>query len=147
MFHVVEAKFGRLAGRVYDGFFSLTLPTYQDVLDLEEQVRKFELEVPSSLRYQTTNDDKLRPYLAFQVSAARSDMRLYAYVVRLEQDIDLGAWSLAHSHAGPISIRTSRLSRRHGTAELGRTHARQLSQTREDGLHYVRVSPPNQRHP
>ncbi|KZV64820.1 hypothetical protein PENSPDRAFT_756965 [Peniophora sp. CONT] len=66
LFHIVHAKYGRLVGRVYDGFFSLSLPTYRDVLDLEDQVRKFELEVPSSLRYQTTSDDRLRPYLAFQ---------------------------------------------------------------------------------
>ena len=70
MFHVVHAKYGRLIGRVYDGFFSLTLPTYKDVLHLEEQVRKFELDIPASLRYQTTSDDRLRPYLGFQVSLA-----------------------------------------------------------------------------
>jgi hypothetical protein len=36
-------------------------------MDLEEQLRKFELELPSSFRYQTTQMAVARPYLSFQV--------------------------------------------------------------------------------
>lgn len=37
------------------------------VMDLEEQLRKFELELPSPFRYQTTQMAVARPYLSFQV--------------------------------------------------------------------------------
>jgi hypothetical protein len=36
-------------------------------MDLEEQLRKFELELPSPFRYQTTQMAVARPYLSFQV--------------------------------------------------------------------------------
>lgn len=57
----------RLSGHMWDQCFSVTLPTYRVVMDLEEQLRKFELELPASLRYQTTQMAVARPYLSFQV--------------------------------------------------------------------------------
>jgi hypothetical protein len=36
-------------------------------MDLEEQIMQFELELPSSFRYQTTQMAVARPYLSFQV--------------------------------------------------------------------------------
>ena len=57
----------KLCGRLLDQCFSITLPTYREVLDLEEQLRKFELELPFSFRHQTTQMAAARPYLALQV--------------------------------------------------------------------------------
>ena len=36
-------------------------------MDWEEQLKKFELELPTSLRYQTTQVANTRPYLSLQV--------------------------------------------------------------------------------
>jgi hypothetical protein len=36
-------------------------------MDWEEQLKKFELELPTSLRYQTTQVATARPYLSLQV--------------------------------------------------------------------------------
>jgi hypothetical protein len=50
-----------------DQCFGIALPTYREVLDLEEQLRKFELELPYSFRHQTTQMATARPYLTYQV--------------------------------------------------------------------------------
>lgn len=52
---------------MWDRCFSIALPTYRVVMDLEDQLRMFELELPSSFRYQTTQMAVARPYLSFQV--------------------------------------------------------------------------------
>jgi hypothetical protein len=52
---------------MWDQCFSIALPTYREVLDLEEQLRKFELELPFSFRHQTTQMATARPYLTYQV--------------------------------------------------------------------------------
>ena len=52
---------------MWDQCFSIALPTYRQVLDLEEQLRKFELDLPSSFRHQTTQMAAARPYLTYQV--------------------------------------------------------------------------------
>ncbi|KAH9071641.1 fungal-specific transcription factor domain-containing protein [Lactarius deliciosus] len=55
-----------LLATYWDQCFCVTLPTYRVVLDLEEQLRKFELEIPTSLRFPTTQTIVSRPYLAIQ---------------------------------------------------------------------------------
>ncbi|KAH9062232.1 fungal-specific transcription factor domain-containing protein [Lactarius vividus] len=66
LFHLYQAKFQKLSGHIWDQCFCVTLPTYQVVLDLEEQLRRFELEIPTSLRFPTTQTTVSRPYLALQ---------------------------------------------------------------------------------
>ncbi|KAI9467286.1 hypothetical protein BJY52DRAFT_1182729 [Lactarius psammicola] len=66
LFHLYQSQFQRLSGRIWDQCFSVTLPTYRVVVDLEEQLRKFELELPTSLRFQTTQTAVSRPYLSLQ---------------------------------------------------------------------------------
>src|ERR1700761_149015 len=67
VFHLYQSQFQRLSGRIWDQCFCITLPTYRVVVDLEEQLRKFELELPTSLRFQTTQTAVSRPYLPLQV--------------------------------------------------------------------------------
>jgi hypothetical protein len=46
-------------------------------MDWEEKLKKFELELPTSLRYQTTQTATARPYLSLQVCmllSARDDI-------------------------------------------------------------------------
>jgi hypothetical protein len=45
-------------------------------MDFEEQLRKFELELPASLRYQTTQMAVARPYLSFQVCMSSKKLRV-----------------------------------------------------------------------
>ena len=52
---------------MWDQCFGITQPTYRGVLDFEEQLRKFELDLPISFRHQTTQMAAARPYLAYQV--------------------------------------------------------------------------------
>lgn len=66
LFHLYQSQIQRLSGRIWDQCFCVTLPTYRVVLDLEEQLRKFELELPTSLRFQTTQTAVSRPYLPLQ---------------------------------------------------------------------------------
>ncbi|KAI0033357.1 hypothetical protein K488DRAFT_85037 [Vararia minispora EC-137] len=67
LFHIQHARFQQLGGRVWDKCFSgITLPTYRTILDLEAEIRHFELEIPAALRYQTTQEERARPYLSFQ---------------------------------------------------------------------------------
>ena len=72
VYHLYHCQFQRLAGRIWDQCFCVTLPTYRVVIDLEDQLRKFELDLPSSLRYQTTQMAVARPYLALQVCMTSS---------------------------------------------------------------------------
>ncbi|KAH9173397.1 fungal-specific transcription factor domain-containing protein [Lactarius sanguifluus] len=66
LFHLYQSKFQKLTGHIWDQCFCVTLPTYRVVLDLEEQLRKFELEIPTSLRFPTTQTTVSRPYLTLQ---------------------------------------------------------------------------------
>ncbi|KAI0248675.1 fungal-specific transcription factor domain-containing protein [Lactifluus subvellereus] len=66
LYHLYHCQFQRLTGRIWDQCFCVTLPTYRVVMDMEDQVRKFELDLPTSLRYQTTQMAVARPYLALQ---------------------------------------------------------------------------------
>ncbi|KAI9447753.1 fungal-specific transcription factor domain-containing protein [Lactarius indigo] len=66
LFHIYQSKFQKLSGHIWDQCFCVTLPTYRVVLDLEEQLRRFELEIPTSLRFQTAQTTVSRPYLALQ---------------------------------------------------------------------------------
>lgn len=52
---------------MWDQCFSTALPTYRQVLDLEEELRKFEPNLPYSFRHQTTQMATARPYLTYQV--------------------------------------------------------------------------------
>jgi hypothetical protein len=72
VYHLYHCQFQRLAGRIWDQCFCVTQPTYRVVIDLEDQLRKFELDLPSSLRYQTTQMAVARPYLALQVCITSS---------------------------------------------------------------------------
>ncbi|KAI0320608.1 hypothetical protein OF83DRAFT_1103821 [Amylostereum chailletii] len=65
-FHILHIQLAKFMGRQWDLCFGITLPTYQNVLELEQTLRKFELEIPSSLRYQTAQSALARPYLTFQ---------------------------------------------------------------------------------
>src|SRR5260370_30267650 len=46
VFHLYQSQFHRLSGRIWEQCFCVTLPTYRVVVELEEQLRKFELELP-----------------------------------------------------------------------------------------------------
>ncbi|KAI0265106.1 fungal-specific transcription factor domain-containing protein [Gloeopeniophorella convolvens] len=66
LYHLYHCKIHRLSGRIWDACFSVALPTYRMIMDFEEELRKFDLDLPTSLRYQTTQVALARPYLAFQ---------------------------------------------------------------------------------
>ncbi|KAI9508667.1 fungal-specific transcription factor domain-containing protein [Russula earlei] len=66
LYHLYQCQLHKLSGHMWDQCFSITLPTYRAVIDLEEKLRKFELELPASLRYQTSQMAIARPYLSFQ---------------------------------------------------------------------------------
>ncbi|TFY72108.1 hypothetical protein EVG20_g907 [Dentipellis fragilis] len=68
LFHVLQTRFAQLAGQLWDQCFAITLPTYCKVMELEDQFRKFEIELPASFRYQSTQAALARPYLRFQAS-------------------------------------------------------------------------------
>jgi hypothetical protein len=72
VFHLYQSQLQRLTGRIWDQCFCVTLPTYRVVVDVEDQLRKFELDLPASLRYQTTQMAVARPYLAVQVCMSLS---------------------------------------------------------------------------
>jgi hypothetical protein len=72
VFHLYSSQYYRLAGQIWDQCFSVTLPTYRVVIDAEDQLRKFELDLPASLRYQTTQVAVARPYLSLQVCMSSS---------------------------------------------------------------------------
>ena len=77
VFHLYHFRFWKLCGHIWDQCFSTTLPTYRVVMDWEDQLKKFELELPTSLRYQTTQMATARPYLSLQVCmllSARDDI-------------------------------------------------------------------------
>jgi hypothetical protein len=67
VFHLYSSQYYRLSGQIWDQCFCITLPTYRVVMDAEDQLRKFELDLPASLRYQTTQVAVARPYLSLQV--------------------------------------------------------------------------------
>jgi len=73
-YHIYHCQLRKLSGRMWDQCFSTALPTYRVVIDLEEQVRQFELELPSSFRYQTTQMAVARPYLSFQYHSTTLDI-------------------------------------------------------------------------
>ncbi|KAA1466296.1 hypothetical protein DENSPDRAFT_831104 [Dentipellis sp. KUC8613] len=66
LFHVLQSRFAQLGGQLWDQCFAITLPTYRKVMELEDQFRKFEIELPASFRYQSTQAALARPYLRFQ---------------------------------------------------------------------------------
>ncbi|KAH9048954.1 fungal-specific transcription factor domain-containing protein [Lactarius hengduanensis] len=66
LFHLYQSKFQKLSGHIWDQCFCVRLPTYRVVLDIEDELRKFELEIPTSLRFPTTQTTVSRPYLALQ---------------------------------------------------------------------------------
>jgi len=66
-YHLYRIQLRKLGGRMWDQCFSVAQPTYRVVIDLEEQLKKFELELPLSFRHQSTQMVAARPYLAHQV--------------------------------------------------------------------------------
>lgn len=52
---------------MWDQCFGIALPTYREILDLDEQLSKFELKLPFSFRHPTTQMAAARPYLTHQV--------------------------------------------------------------------------------
>jgi hypothetical protein len=66
-YHLYRIELKRLCGRMWDQCFGIALPTYREILDLDEQLSKFELELPFSFRHQTTQMAAARPYLTYQV--------------------------------------------------------------------------------
>ncbi|KAF8506033.1 fungal-specific transcription factor domain-containing protein, partial [Russula emetica] len=73
-YHLYRIELRKLCGRMWDQCFGIALPTYREVLDLEEQLRKFELELPFSFRHQTTQMAAARPYLTYQYQAITLDI-------------------------------------------------------------------------
>jgi len=69
LFHLYSCQLKKFSGDMWDQCFSITLPTYRVVIDLEERLRKFELGLPAPLRYQTTQMAVARPYLSFQYNS------------------------------------------------------------------------------
>ena len=63
---------------MWDQCFGIALPTYREILVLDEQLSKFELELPFSFRHQTTQIAAARPYLTHQVCVLFS-LRDYIY--------------------------------------------------------------------
>ncbi|KAI0306905.1 fungal-specific transcription factor domain-containing protein [Multifurca ochricompacta] len=103
LYHLYQSQFQKLSGHVWDQCFCVTLPTYRVVMDLEEQLRKFELELPMSLRYQTTQIAVARPYLSLQ----------YQMLVSEEKDFDDLSpqdkkLSVFHKHARSICVAFSK---------------------------------------
>ncbi|KAI0053037.1 hypothetical protein FA95DRAFT_1601390 [Auriscalpium vulgare] len=66
LFQLLQSRFHLLCGRIWDQCFSIALPSYRTVIDIEEQLRKFERELPASFRYQSTQTTLSRPYLSYQ---------------------------------------------------------------------------------
>lgn len=73
-YHLYRIELRKLYGRMWDQCFSIALPTYQNVLDFEEQLGKFELGLPFSFRHQTTQMATARPYLTYQYQAITLDI-------------------------------------------------------------------------
>ncbi|KAH9998335.1 fungal-specific transcription factor domain-containing protein [Russula vinacea] len=73
-YHLYHCQLRKLSGHLWDQCFSTALPTYRVVMDLEEQIMQFELELPSSFRYQTTQMAVARPYLSFQYHSMTLDI-------------------------------------------------------------------------
>lgn len=67
-FHILQIRWAKLTGKIWDECFATRLPSYRVVFELEEEIRKFELELPSSFRSQTMQNAVERPYFLFQVN-------------------------------------------------------------------------------
>ncbi|KIM90631.1 hypothetical protein PILCRDRAFT_916 [Piloderma croceum F 1598] len=79
IFHILQSKWARLIGGMWDQCFCTNAPSYQTVIDIERQIRTFELELPGSFRLQSTQGAMARPYLALQ----NQIMTLQIYHVRI----------------------------------------------------------------
>ncbi|THH20158.1 hypothetical protein EW146_g1162 [Bondarzewia mesenterica] len=73
---ILQSRWARLLGHMWDDCFAITLPTYRVVLDYESQIRKFELDLPAAFRYQSPQVAQARPYLHFQVISFQTDIHI-----------------------------------------------------------------------
>ncbi|ETW83845.1 hypothetical protein HETIRDRAFT_415584 [Heterobasidion irregulare TC 32-1] len=67
LYLIIQSRWAQLIGQIWDSCFAINLPTYRTVVDFENRIRKFELDLPASFRYQSPQVAQSRPYLQFQV--------------------------------------------------------------------------------
>lgn len=67
VFHIQQIKWAQLVGRMWDRCFAVKLPTYQTVLDIENEIQAFENELPVPLNAKVPQTGESPPYLPFQV--------------------------------------------------------------------------------
>ncbi|KAI0068879.1 hypothetical protein BV25DRAFT_1986436 [Artomyces pyxidatus] len=66
LFLLLQSRLQQICGQIWDQCFSVNVPAYRVVIDFEEQLRKFERELPATFIYQSTQTTIARPYLSFQ---------------------------------------------------------------------------------
>ncbi|KAF8897269.1 fungal-specific transcription factor domain-containing protein [Infundibulicybe gibba] len=65
-FHILQIHWAKLMRRMWERCFASQIPSYKSILDFEEEIRKFERDLPTSFRSQTTQTAVNMPYLLFQ---------------------------------------------------------------------------------
>jgi len=67
MYHILQIQWTTLLGRMWDQCFCAVVPSYRMILDIEDQIRRFELDIPACFRSQSVQATHTKPYhLLFQ---------------------------------------------------------------------------------
>lgn len=66
-FLLLQIRWSKLIGKMWDRCFAMHPPSYRDVFNIEEDIKRFELDLPSSFRLPTLQAATEHPCVLFQV--------------------------------------------------------------------------------